>query len=209
MLKRFAKVYEEGDSVYVIGFSRGAASARLFSNKILTEGVGGGTIVPEIQFLGCFDTVLEDQLIDLNQLSRNEAKFEPSSNVDGKDNNGQLNKNIKRAVHCVSLDDERFRLSPKQLKLVGTFAPTLMGQSENLTEVWFPGQHGNIGGGFYRKQLSDVTLEYMRYCLQNLGEGKNLNLMSPEDINVTALQNGLLGWGDKFKFNEDAIRNAL
>ena len=65
MIDRISKVYDEGDSVYVIGFSRGAASARIFTNKILTG--EKGFKVPSVEFLGVYDTVLEDQLINLGQ----------------------------------------------------------------------------------------------------------------------------------------------
>ena len=206
MLKRFKKVYEEGDSVYVIGFSRGSASARLFSNRILSKG-----IVPEIEFLGCFETVLEDILINPDQQKRNEAGFEPSAYLDGKEWDGQLHKNINQAVHCVALDDDRFHRDIKDngLASIVTMAPTLMGQSEKVTEVWFPGQHGSIGGGFYRKEVSDVALEYMKDWLQNLGEGKSLDFLKPEDVEERALKNSLFGWRKKFENNKATVKESL
>ena len=42
------------------------------------------------------------------------------------------------------------------------FPPTLLGQIDGKTEeIWFPGSHSNIGGNFYSKDLSDLTLRMM------------------------------------------------
>lgn len=68
--------------------------------------------------------------------------------------NGSLHKDIRRAVHIVALDEDRT-----------LFAPTLInrddGELNRITEVWFPGVHGDIGGGYWHDGLSDVALRYM------------------------------------------------
>jgi len=34
-------------------------------------------------------------------------------------------------------------------------------QSQNLKQVWFPGVHSNIGGGYDDAEISDITLAWM------------------------------------------------
>lgn len=116
MKVRLSNVYKEGDKVYVFGFSRGAASARIFANEILKD-----QTVPSIEFLGVYDTVLENQKMNPDEIKRNSAGFLPSTYCDGPENKGQLNPDIRKAFHCVSLDDPQFQ------RLLGPFPPTLVG----------------------------------------------------------------------------------
>ena len=61
---------------------------------------------------------------------------------------------IARAVHIVSLDEDRV-----------AFEPTLINRDQanpgRITEVWFPGVHSDIGGGYWHDGLADVGLSYM------------------------------------------------
>jgi len=228
MYSKLQKVYQEGDQIYILGFSRGSAAARLFTSKITSEeGING--VKPNVEFLGCFDTVLEDQNIALAQTERNSAGFPPATNLNEVD--GQISTTIKKAVHCVSLDDERFENEIQRdgvlkglekvageiaegglMKGIGTFgpfAPTLMGNSESVTEVWFPGVHPNIGGGLFERGLSDTTFDYMKNWLENLGRGKSLTFLNPDDVNDNALQNSVLGFRKLFKSHIPLLRNSL
>ena len=162
------RVYQPGDRIYIFGFSRGAAIARLLARAIDQRGapksvwtlrllgrhwvvwkskravqqVGG---VP-IAVLGCWDTVgafgiaktiagIDFQKIDM---------FKDLSIPD----------NVQQAYHLVALDEQR-----------DSFAPTLMEPDPinpgRIVEVWFSGDHANIGGGWATPKLSDVTLDFM------------------------------------------------
>merc|ERR1712187_666842 len=64
------------------------------------------------------------------------------------------------------------------------------GQDARVHEAWFPGIHGDIGGGFHKDGLSDEALEYMMDWLSSLGENKitfiegqpaELALLNPQD----------------------------
>jgi len=135
------KVYKEGDKLFIFGFSRGAATARLFSSFLSKEANKINGITPEITFLGVFDTVLESsQYGDSQKVS--------CMDVDGKDSS--LPANVKKAFHLVSLDDRR-----------EPFRPTLFNKDERVTEVWAPGNHSDVGGGYYYDGLSDVCLKAM------------------------------------------------
>ncbi len=78
--------------------------------------------------------------------------------------NGTLNERVERAVHLVSVDENRV-----------TFEPTLINKdhhdSERILEVWLPGVHGDIGGGYWFDGLSDVSLQFMiECCRETLGD---------------------------------------
>jgi hypothetical protein len=64
-----------------------------------------------------------------------------------------LNPHIEHARHAVSIDEMR-----------GPFRPTLwrdVPAGQDVRQVWFPGNHGDVGGGHWRKGLSDVALDWM------------------------------------------------
>ncbi len=78
--------------------------------------------------------------------------------------NGTLHPNVLSAVHIVSLDEDRV-----------AFEPTLINRdrkNENrITEIWFPGVHSDIGGGYWHDGLADVSLTYMiGMCRKALGD---------------------------------------
>jgi len=67
--------------------------------------------------------------------------------------NTSFNPSVLRTCHAVSIDEER-----------NGFPECLMHpEQENLTEVWFPGVHRDIGGGLDREKsgISDKTLEWI------------------------------------------------
>ena len=94
--------------------------------------------------------------------------------------NGTLNERIERAVHIVSLDESRV-----------SFEPTLINKDDKnpnrILEVWFPGVHSDIGGGYWFDGLSDVALTFMiAECKKALG-----NRIRIEEGNYAAIH-GLL-----------------
>ena len=140
--------YARGDTLVVFGFSRGAALARKFASKVLTEHPQC-----EVSFLGVFDTVAAmDGIHRKGERISSDVVFE----------NGTLNDRIKKAVHILSLDEDRV-----------PFTPTLMNKDDSsldrILEVWFPGVHGDVGGGYWFDGLSDLALDFMiKACKQTL-----------------------------------------
>ena len=142
--------YRRGDKVALFGYSRGAALARKFAAMILAEHAECS-----VAFLGAFDTVAA-----MGGIHRRNDKV--SSDVVFE--NGTLNPRIETAVHLVALDEDRV-----------TFTPTLMNKDprrpERILEVWFPGVHGDVGGGYWVDGLSDVALAFMiARCKAALGD---------------------------------------
>lgn len=142
-----AKNYQNGDSIFIFGFSRGAAIARWLAQRVNDNGlIYDKTPVVEdvtIDFLGVWDTVAAFKGVNLD---RNE---EPTSR-EVKEKNGRIAENIRTAYHLVSIDDPRL-----------AFRPILMGAEDRVHEIWFPGVHSDVGGGYREDGLSDIALDFM------------------------------------------------
>ncbi len=159
------RVYRPGDRIFIFGFSRGAAIARVLAGTIGRRGAPrslwtlrlfgrhwpvwkSSTKIEDVpvEVLGCWDTV---------------GAFGIAKNILGipfqkinllKDLNVSLC--VKRAYHMVALDETR-----------DSFEPTLMDPDPTtpgrITEVWFSGNHANVGGGYATDKLSNLTLDFL------------------------------------------------
>lgn len=158
------RVYNPGDRIFICGFSRGAAITRLLARTIDARGAPRSiwtmrlfgkhwtlwnspkrTPMP-IAVLGCWDTVASFGVaktiagIDFQQLNLFKDLTIPD--------------NVAKAYHMVALDEQR-----------AEFEPTLMDPDpirlERIVEVWFAGDHANVGGGWATDKLSDITLDFL------------------------------------------------
>ncbi len=158
------RVYRPGDKIFIAGFSRGAAIARLLARTIDARGaprsvwslhlfgrhrtlwtVGKRKKVP-VAVLGCWDTVGAFGIgktiagIDFQKLDLFKDLTVPET--------------VERAYHMLALDERR-----------DSFEPTLMDPDpitpERIVEVWFSGDHANIGGGWATDRLSDITMDFL------------------------------------------------
>lgn len=149
----FKKYYvDQGgfDKIMVTGFSRGAAIARRFAT-LINDQVPKKTIIE-----GIFDTVASIGLPNLSASDR------PDSDVVF-ENGCTLPSHVEKAIHLVSLDDKR-----------RAFQPTLMNKDKRILEVWFPGAHSDVGGGYYHDGLSDGSLRFFLDWFESLGLGISL-----------------------------------
>ncbi len=165
------KHYRPGDRISLIGFSRGAASARMLASKLNKYGLpaeitlhyrsmknrssgetewqfshydtkdeGSGKV--EVKFLGLLDTVGAFG-IPINIGPLNFQKVNLFHDL-------TLAPNVKRAVHLVAIDESR-----------EPFIPTLTNASDRIDEVWMPGVHSDVGGGFHDGLLGNIALDYL------------------------------------------------
>ena len=138
-----AEAYAPGDRIAVFGFSRGAALARKFATKLL-EADERRTV----GFLGVFDTVAA-----MGGILGGEVVMEE----------GGLHARVESAAHALAIDEERVAFTPTLIQV----APA---DRVRVTEVWFPGVHSDIGGGYWNDGLSDLTLAFMvDRCREALG----------------------------------------
>ncbi len=126
MYEELCENWEQGDKVIdIIGFSRGAALAVHFVNKLGTEGVkleNNQIEMVKVRFLGLWDTVASfglslDTIINFQEIN---LGWEIKS----------VNKCVDNCFHAMALDERResfnvTRLDPKN-------------QFNTIQEVWFP-----------------------------------------------------------------------
>jgi uncharacterized protein (DUF2235 family) len=181
--------YQPDDRLLLFGFSRGAYTVRSLAGLItrcgliVTQGLSdhdawtavgrvyehgyrqrqdpaawsealafhhrsNGQVANEIHFLGVWDTVgalgIPDNFGVLNL-------FDDASRYRFHDT--ELNEHVLNARHAVALDERR-----------ASFSPTLWNndvEDRRIQQQWFPGTHGDIGGGHIETGLSDGALKWM------------------------------------------------
>lgn len=183
--------YEPGDRIYLFGFSRGAFTIRTLADFIGACGILkyenrddlwddirkayelyrqryqtrlNRRLVghcdnaqcqvfceertehwPSIEFVGVWDTVdavglpVEEMSNFYNDYIH---RFKFPDHV--------LGEHVKRACQALAIDDER-----------QPFNPVLWEHDERIEQVWFPGVHANVGGGYPKQGMSLVSLYWM------------------------------------------------
>lgn len=66
-----------------------------------------------------------------------------------------LNELVKNGYHALSIDDERHTFHPVMWNETNKVA------GQTIEQVWFPGVHSNVGGGYPKDELALVTLDWM------------------------------------------------
>jgi uncharacterized protein (DUF2235 family) len=177
------KHYRPGDRICIFGFSRGASSARLLASKLNEHGLPKeitlhyrhvknkstderellfthyraqeeNTKEIGVSFLGLFDTVGAFG-IPLKLGPLNFQKLNLFRDL-------TLAPNIDKTLHLVAIDESR-----------EPFIPTLTNYDDKAEEIWMPGVHADIGGGYHDCLLGNVALDHMIKVLQE-------NVKSPE-----------------------------
>ncbi|MEZ4829317.1 MAG: DUF2235 domain-containing protein [Bacteroidia bacterium] len=177
------KNYRPGDRVFVFGFSRGAAIARLFANQVHGEGIpetihysegkkkykaeGDSTSIP-IKMMGIYDTVASFGIpVNIAGI--------PFQQIDlGRDL--AIPPNVEKVFHLVAFHEDR-----------NTFRPTLIEHADNVEEIWFPGVHSNVGGGYADNGISDIALKFMLTQAQENG-------MRFKPDRLAAIHPNITGW---------------
>jgi hypothetical protein len=186
--------YEPGMDIFIFGFSRGAFTARSLAGYL----GGSGLLRPEnctqamedrawkfyrtppterfpregidlaklcfpdvrVKLLGVFDTVgaLGVPVELFANWNRKRFAFHDVT----------LGSNVDYALHAVAIDEKRgpFGASLWQYPNHRSF--------ESVEQVWFPGVHSNIGGGYANSNLSSVTLDWMLSRIEAKGLGLKL-----------------------------------
>ena len=141
------EIYKDGDKLFVFGFSRGAATARLFVSDLNKYQVSP----IRVAFLGLYDTVLQSPF-----------KYGTSTSIFNMDihdkKSSKLPTIVEKAVHFVAIDEHRYN-----------FQPTLLNKDSRVKEIWVPGCHSDCGGGYYHDGISDAVLECMKMEAKEAG----------------------------------------
>ncbi len=174
--------YREGDEISLFGFSRGAYVVRSVAGLI--ELVGLLRKGEMFQFAQAWDyyrlprgqrcpAVLdkiapcrhrEVEIACLGVWDTVGALGIPGSRVFSKDyafHDTSLGAHVRHAFQALAIDERR-----------GNFQPAIWVKTDPdqvLDQVWFPGVHSNVGGGYRQHGLSDITLLWMLSQLQRYG----------------------------------------
>jgi RHS repeat-associated protein len=128
----FRDQYQTDKEIIIVGFSRGAAEARAFANRIYGEAVARGEPIPQIQFMGLFDTV------------RMTAGLEQA-----------VPPNVKYVAHATARNERRRAFPLTRLYLRDP------NSSVNCVEKGFYGTHSDVGGGWGDNWISNAVLLWM------------------------------------------------
>ena len=160
------KVYEEGDLIYLVGFSRGAYTARAFASLVHKLGVlypGNEHLIGYLARLYLENTEETEQFV--TALCR-KCPIHFLGVWDTVDSRGEADKklypldinvypDVSYAYHALAIDEKRFMFKPELLN------ENHVDQQKVIEQVWFAGVHADVGGGNLKPGLSDISLEWM------------------------------------------------
>lgn len=183
--------HEPGDEIHLLGFSRGAFTARALSGLIASQGLPLARLdsegVPEMDW----DLINEAYKQCSKRRPRDHGdirfKFPPIQFLGVWDTVGalgippefprlpliiaflqprfhdtELAPIVTHAYHALALDEAR-----------RTFSPTLWTRradsNKEVVQMWFAGVHADVGGGYRETGLSDIALSWMIERAQLLG----------------------------------------
>lgn len=194
--------YRPGDKIFLFGFSRGAYTVRslagmvhksgilrrehrdrigqafkLYKKKDNEDEVNGfrkqycwGKVqdnrYPSVYFIGVWDTVGAlgipfAAVKSLNPFSDRWYGFHDTS----------LHEDVGYGYQALAVDDRRKVFHP----ILWDEKKTDTSTKQTMEQVWFAGMHSNVGGGYRRTGLSDITLEWM------IGKAEKAGLLFWED----------------------------
>jgi uncharacterized protein (DUF2235 family) len=195
--------YEPGDELFFFGFSRGAFTVRSLAGLVRNSGIldiknidkiprafylyrsrhpsfhpkeiettlfrksFAVEEVTKIKFIGVWDTVgaLGNPLF-LHGIFSGRNEFHDT----------ELSSKIENAFHALSIDEKR-----------KNFEATLWHQQKDtvgqtLEQMWFPGVHSDVGGGYPEAGLSDISLKWMKEKAESCNLGFTSFDMSPDPM---------------------------
>ncbi len=221
--------YKEDDEIFLFGFSRGAFVARSIAGLLGTVGVLRKYEMEH--FIEVWDWYSQSadvrRAADLEALAHNRCRNVDIECIGVWDTVGalgipgtrfctkafafyetELGTHVRHAFQALAIDERRGNFqaavwvpySLERKRRQGT-VPTQPPAEQVLKQVWFPGVHSNVGGGYPRHGLSDTTFLWMLAKLQEhhlLGLDMNciaLALDRSEPYPTGTLQNSYtIGW---------------
>ncbi|KAA1417947.1 DUF2235 domain-containing protein [Nocardioides humilatus] len=178
-----AQNYEPGDEIFIVGFSRGAYTARSLAGMIGRVGLLTRLSLVEERLpaavaryqqrkprTGAFGESVEEfkhdhcHAAEVNFLGVFDTvgalgvpgfmKFAPQFH------NVRLGAGVLRARQALAIDETRLKFAPS---LWEVSEPPTDGPAEDLRvkQVWFEGAHSDVGGGYAETGLSDTALLWM------------------------------------------------
>ncbi len=164
--------YQEGDKIFLFGFSRGAHTVRRLASLIEVCGLlhkGSENMIPYVSkmylenkaknieadpilngFKKTFCRTCDIHFVGVWDTVSAVSSLLPRPKIDG-----ILRSGLKHAFHAVSIDEKRFQFPPNLWK-------EHKKKSDQVVEqVWFAGVHSDVGGFYKESGLSDISLKWM------------------------------------------------
>ncbi|RXZ44387.1 DUF2235 domain-containing protein [Crenobacter cavernae] len=181
--------YVKGDRIWLFGFSRGAWSARSLASFIASAGLltaeelDAGAVLARLEARSLWLQTKAEAIHNMGKRPRGEDFWaandeKPIQLVGVWDTVGALGVPFFNGMRLIDLI-EKLRLDFADLSLservrYGRHAMAIDEQREDfvpapwtpradwsIRQVWFPGVHADVGGGYPEKGLSDITLSWM------------------------------------------------
>lgn len=217
------RYYEPGDHIYIFGFSRGAYTARFLAEMIYNLGLLSKGNEEMVQFAwdtfsgfqqsrGNEDKSEKDEKLNSIMKNFNKTFCRPNVGIhflglfDCVNSVGQFeiplwrtsykviaNPPARYIRHAVSIHERRLKFKP------ALFIMDKDGPPVDLKEVWFAGNHSDIGGGYGLEKgqqhlLSDTPLNWMIQEVLNLeGSESKLKFQTLNVEDVSKAENAFPG----------------
>ena len=193
-----ARHHEPGDRIYLLGFSRGAYTVRALAGAIHRQGL----VRAELESLTEYAwAAYSNDMYDLDERAkfRADARFAKYFSVaddirihflgvfDTVSSFGWIwnyrtlpntahNPSVTHIRHAVAIDERRACFA------ANLFRPKDAGQHESMSEVWFPGVHADVGGGYPEDEagLAKIPLQWMLHEAE--AKGLRLDTATAADI---------------------------
>ena len=165
------ETYLRGDRIFLFGYSRGAYTARSLAGLLGLCGIDDTTTIDDalriyrrrdvsaaarflrpmpgtVRFLGVWDTVgaLGVPIDGLRWIGAGRHRW----------HDVRLGSHVENACHLVAVHEQRKPFAPALWRWSDVVV-----QGQQVEQVWFPGVHGDVGGGRPETGLSLRALHYM------------------------------------------------
>jgi hypothetical protein len=177
-----AQNFEPGDEVFIIGFSRGAYTARSVAGMVGRVGLLTKVSLVEERLPtavrmyrrtdgpeGAFGASVEEFRHDhchavkvsfLGVFDTVGALGVPGLQQAPRFHDVQLSGQVLRARHALAIDETRLKFAPTFWEAPADRADAAS-QDPRVKQVWFEGAHSDVGGGYRDTGLSDTSLLWM------------------------------------------------
>jgi len=157
--------YQEGDYVYLFGFSRGAFTVRALAGMLHKCGLlekGSNNLIPYATrmyryknfklaegFKRTYSKECKPHFIGVWDTVKSVGWFIPR-----KFPNAKLNPDVNIGIHALSIDEKRRKFKPSLWEVAEEV-------DQYIEQVWFAGVHADIGGSYKETGLSDIALKWI------------------------------------------------
>lgn len=198
--------YCKGDTITVLGYSRGAMLARVFAGVVSLCGILRAEkinfirdVMGHFAKIGSEDPAFAKRRIQrLRKHTHRSVKisflglFDAVAGIKGTMDKGsyelldfkdkKLSDSVSSAVHILAINESRTAFKPTLFS--GKSKP-----SQKLMQVWMPGVHSDIGGGGNNVWLSSISLLYMIEAMK-----RHVQFLMFDSVKIKELKKRINDW---------------